>query len=112
VQKEILASSRTAGVALREEIRKAEAGSIPIMQQFGLNLVHADAAAIAEWRKLAESIWPKLKGTMVPPALFDEVKKLRDEYRKTHPVATAAETETRPQSARAAGLPSARKKRQ
>jgi TRAP-type transport system periplasmic protein len=90
VQKEMLESAKKAGVALREEIRKAEAGSIPIMQQFGLNLVKPDAKATAEWRQLAEGIWPKLRGTMVPPDLFDQVKRLRDEYRKTHPVATAA----------------------
>jgi hypothetical protein len=27
---------------------------------------------------------------MVPPDLFDEVKRLRDEYRKAHPAAAAA----------------------
>ncbi len=90
VQKDILASSRKAGVALREEIRKAEAGAVPIMQQFGLNVVHADPKTIAEWRQLTESIWPKFRGALVPPDLFDEVKRLRDDYRKTHPVAAAA----------------------
>ncbi len=90
VQKEMLASAKTAGVALREEIRKAEASSVPMMQQFGLNVVHADAKALAEWRQLSESIWPKLRGTMVPPDLFDEVKRLRDEYRKQHPGTAAA----------------------
>ncbi|MBZ5609609.1 MAG: TRAP transporter substrate-binding protein DctP [Acidobacteriia bacterium] len=90
VQKEMLASAKTAGVALREEIRKAEASSVPMMQQFGLNVVHADPKALAEWRQLSESIWPKLRGSMVPPDLFDEVKRLRDEYRKQHPGANAA----------------------
>ncbi len=90
VQKEMLASAKTAGVALREEIRKAEASSVPMMQQFGLNVVHADAKALAEWRQLSESIWPKLRATMVPPDLFDEVKRLRDEYRKQHPGTAAA----------------------
>jgi TRAP-type transport system periplasmic protein len=90
VQKEMLASARTAGVALRDEIRKAEVGAVPIMQQFGLNVVHPDAKTIAEWRQLTESIWPKFRGAVVPPDLFDEVKRLRDEYRKTHPVANAA----------------------
>jgi TRAP-type transport system periplasmic protein len=90
VQKQMLESSHAAGVALREEIRKAEAGAVPIMQQFGLNVVHPDAKTIAEWRKLTESIWPKFRGAVVPPDLFDEVKRLRDEYRKTHPVANAA----------------------
>ena len=90
VQKQMLVSSHTAGVALREEIRKAEAGSVPMMQQFGLNVVKPDAKAMAEWRKLSESIWPKLRGTMVPADLFDEVKRLRDEYRKTHHAARPA----------------------
>src|ERR1700738_4480445 len=85
VQKEMMQSARTAGVALRDEIRKAEASSIPLMQQFGLNVVHADPKAVAEWRQLSEAIWPKLRGTMVPADLFDEVKRLRDEYRKAHP---------------------------
>lgn len=93
LQKQFMASAQTAGVALREEIRKAEANAIPLMQQFGLNVVHADPAAVAEWRKLAESIYPRIKGTMVPPDLFDEVVRLRDEYRKTHAVrASAAKT--------------------
>ncbi|HYL77980.1 MAG TPA: TRAP transporter substrate-binding protein DctP [Bryobacteraceae bacterium] len=92
VQKEMLASARTAGVALRDEIRKAESSSIPMMQQFGLNVVHADAKAEGEWRQLAESIWPKLRGTMVPPDLFDQVKQLRDEFRKKHPASSAAGT--------------------
>jgi len=90
VQKEMMASARTAGVALRDEIRKTEAGSIPLMQQFGLNVVHADPKAVAEWRQLAESIWPKLRGGAVPPDLFDQVKRLRDDYRKTHPGAAVA----------------------
>ncbi len=90
VQKEMMQSARTAGVALRDEIRKSEASSIPLMQQFGLNVVHADPKAVAEWRQLAEGIWPKLRGQAVPADLFDQVKRLRDEYRKTHHGAVVA----------------------
>jgi TRAP-type transport system periplasmic protein len=90
VQKEMMQSARKAGVALRDEIRKAEAGSIPLMQQFGLNVVPADPKTVAEWRQLAEAIWPKMRGNMVPPDLFDEVKRLRDEYRKAHNTSTVA----------------------
>jgi len=93
VQKQMLDSAHAAGTALRAEIRKAEASSIPMMQQFGLNVVHADPKTIAEWRQLTESIWPKLRGTMVPPDLFDEVKRLRDEYRKAHHATSTAGTQ-------------------
>jgi hypothetical protein len=75
---------------LRDEIRKAEAGSVPIMQQFGLNVVHPDAKTVTAWRQLTESIWPKFRGPVVPADLFDQVKRLRDEYRKTHPAASVA----------------------
>jgi len=88
VQKSMLESSRKAGVELREEIRKAEAGSVPIMQQFGLNVIHPDAKTVAEWQSLAEGIWPKFRGPVVPADLFDQVKQLRNEYRKLHPATT------------------------
>src|SRR5579864_2423421 len=90
VQKDMMDSAKKAGVALREEIRKAETNSIPMMQQFGLNVVKADPKALAEWHQLAEGIWPRLRGTIVPADLFDQVKRLRDDYRKTHPAASAA----------------------
>jgi len=53
-------------------------------------VVKADAKANAQWRQLSESIWPKLRGPMVPADLFDQVKRLRDEYRKAHPASSAA----------------------
>lgn len=89
LQKKMMASAREAGVGLRAEIRKAEANAIPLMQQFGLNVVHADPAAQAEWQKLAESLYPKFKATMVPPDLFDDVERLRDQYRKAHGIRAA-----------------------
>ena len=50
-----------------------------------LTVTHLDAAALAEWRQQTEAIYPRMKGKMVPPDLFDEVQKLRDEYRAQHP---------------------------
>lgn len=90
VQKKMLESAHVAGVGLREEIRKSEAQSVPLMQQFGLNVVHADEKAVAQWRALCESVYSKLRGQYIPADLFDEVKRLRDEYRKAHPAARAA----------------------
>jgi TRAP-type C4-dicarboxylate transport system substrate-binding protein len=90
VQKKMRESALTAGVALRDEIRKAEAGAVPIMQQFGLNVVHPDPKTVTEWRQLTESIWPKFRGAVVPADLFDKVKSLRDEYRKAHAAAAPA----------------------
>lgn len=86
VRPEILKISQQAGVDIREEIRKLESGSIGMMQQFGLNVVHPDAAAYAEWKQLIETkLYPSMRSQGMPPDLFDEVKRLRDEYRKAHP---------------------------
>src|SRR5947209_7047456 len=87
---EIMKASKQAGADIREEIRKLESGSIGMMQQFGLNVVHPDAAAYAEWKQLIESkLYPSLRSQGMPADLFDEVKRLRDEYRKSHPHAQA-----------------------
>jgi TRAP-type C4-dicarboxylate transport system substrate-binding protein len=92
LQKQMQESARVAGIGLREEIRKAEASSIPLMQQFGLNVVHADDKSLEEWHRLSASLYPKFRGSIVPAELFDEVLRLRDEYRKTHPVERATAT--------------------
>ena len=85
VQKEILKSSREAGVQLREEIRNLENGAVGLMQQFGLNVEHPTPEAVAQWRQLIESkLYPVLRGQGMPPDLFDEVQKLHREYVKAH----------------------------
>ena len=49
-----------------------------------LTVTSPDAAALAEWRKQTEAMYPKMKDKMVPPDLFAEVQKLRDESRTQH----------------------------
>jgi len=46
-----------------------------------LTVVKPDAAALAEWRRQTEAIYPKMKDKMIPADLFEEVRRLRDEYR-------------------------------
>jgi len=38
--------------------------------------------AEAEWRTLFESVYPKLRGGLVPADMFDEVRRLLRDYRK------------------------------
>jgi TRAP-type C4-dicarboxylate transport system substrate-binding protein len=84
---DMMKAAREAGVSLRDGIRKMGDEAIVTMQKRRLQVIHADAAAVAEWRREAEGVYPKLRGSQVPAELFDEVRKLRNEYR-----ATAAET--------------------
>jgi TRAP-type C4-dicarboxylate transport system substrate-binding protein len=82
---DMLAAAREAGGALRDGIRKMGEDAVATMQKRRLQVVHADATIVAEWRKEAESVYPKLRGSRVPADLFDEVRRLRDEYRATQP---------------------------
>ena len=80
---DMMKAAREAGVSLRDGIRKMGDEAIVTMQKRRLQVIHADAATVAEWRREAEGVYPKLRGGQVPAELFDEVRKLRDEYRAT-----------------------------
>ena len=79
----MLESARTAGRQLREKIRKLGEDAIPEMEKRGLNVVTLDEAELALWRSEAERAYPKLRGDYAPADLFDEVVRLRDEFRET-----------------------------
>jgi TRAP-type C4-dicarboxylate transport system substrate-binding protein len=77
----MLEASRRAGNDLRDDIRKLGDDAIPEMQKRGLTVVELGPADMALWREEADNAYGRLRGTFVPPELFDEVKRLRDEYR-------------------------------
>ncbi len=78
---DLLAAAREAGIALRDGIRKMGDDAVVTMQKRRLQVIHVDGANLADWRKEAESVYPKLRGSLVPADLFDDVRRLRDEYR-------------------------------
>lgn len=99
-QKQILAISQKAGVELRQEIRGLEEGSVGMMQTMGLNVETATPQARAQWKSLIEAkLYPALRSRGMPADLFDEVKSLRDQYRREH----AAPEAPKKKAARKAG---------
>lgn len=78
---EMLAAARDAGEGLRGGIRKMGDEAIAAMQKRKLTVVPVAPAVLAEWRREAEAIYPTIRGRWVPADIFDEVKRLRDEYR-------------------------------
>jgi hypothetical protein len=44
--------------------------------------VPVPAAARARWERLAESLYPRLRGGIVPTPAFEEALRLRDEHRR------------------------------
>ena len=78
---EMLQAAHESGEGMRGGIRKMSDDAIATMQKHGLTVVHADAPIVSEWRKEVEGVYPKLRGRTIPADLFDEVRKLRDDFR-------------------------------
>ena len=77
----LLKAARDAGEQLRDEIRQAGEDAVGEMAARGLKVVELDDATRALWRAEVEAVYPKLRGTLAPADLFDEVVRLRDEFR-------------------------------
>ena len=78
----LLEIARESGARLRKEVREAEARDVDAMKKRGLNVVAVSPAQRAQWQKLTESLYPKIRGPIVPAEAFDEAMRYRDEYRK------------------------------
>jgi TRAP-type C4-dicarboxylate transport system substrate-binding protein len=79
---ELFKVSQEAGARLQKEIRESETKDVDAMKKRGLTVVPVSAAQRAQWQKLTESIYPRIRGKVVPAEAFDEAMRYRDEYRK------------------------------
>lgn len=91
----LLKAAQEAGEAYETEIRRSGDDAIAQMKQRGLNVVPLDAASREAWEREICDAYPKLRGRLGPVDLFDEVIRLRDEYRK-RPCGTAAPAPAKP----------------
>jgi len=82
VRPAVMQVTRDAGVRLRKEVRDAENRDVEAMKKRGLTVVPVSAAQKAQWQKLTESLYPSIRGKIVPAEAFDEAMRYRDEYRK------------------------------
>jgi TRAP-type C4-dicarboxylate transport system substrate-binding protein len=82
VRPELLKVSQEAGARLQKEIREAEAKDVEAMKKRGLTVVPVSAAQRAQWQKLTESIYPRIRDKVVPAEAFDAAMRYRDEFRK------------------------------
>ena len=61
--------------------RKESDEAVAAMQKRGLHVVPIPPPLLAQWRTTSEQMYPKIRGTMVPADMFDEVTRLVTEYR-------------------------------
>ena len=74
-------AAEEAGTQMRARGRQEAEDSVQTMAKRGLKVQKATPEVEAEWRRLAESVYPKIRGNMVPAAMFDKVQRLLAEYR-------------------------------
>ena len=80
----LLAVTHEAGRRLDAQVRKQEQEAIAAMVKRGLKPVTVPPDALKEWQVLTKSIYPEIRGKMIPAEYFDQALKLRDEYRAAH----------------------------
>jgi TRAP-type C4-dicarboxylate transport system substrate-binding protein len=77
-----------AAARLRGEREVADAEAVAAMQKRGLTVHTPTPEVEAEWRQLAESVYPKIRGAMVPADMFDAVQRTLARYRSINVGAT------------------------
>jgi len=82
VRPQLLQAAQDDGHRLQQEIRASGDRDVEAMKKRGLNVVAVDPKAAALWQKTAESMYPRIRGKIIPADAFDEAMRYRDEYRK------------------------------
>jgi TRAP-type C4-dicarboxylate transport system substrate-binding protein len=78
----ILESAAVAGIEIRTQSRLEAEQSIEAMKKRGLVVQKVGPEIEARWEAAAREIYPKIRGSMVPEEIFDEVQRLIMEYRE------------------------------
>jgi TRAP-type C4-dicarboxylate transport system substrate-binding protein len=80
-QAALSAAAIESGKQFQAQGRRESEEAVVAMQKRGLTVVPIPAPLLAEWRKANEQMYPKIRGTLVPEDMFDEVVRLVTEYR-------------------------------
>jgi TRAP-type C4-dicarboxylate transport system substrate-binding protein len=84
LQSQVRAASDLAGSNIRVQARKEVDEAVQAMQKRGLHVNKPNAEQLKEWNDLAEKLYPKIRGTLVPADTFDEVFAHLKAYRALH----------------------------
>ena len=77
----LLEIARASGAKVTADVRRENDDALAQMKKRGLTVVHADPEAWREPLAKAEAV---IRAKVVGPAIYDKVKKLRDEFRAQH----------------------------
>jgi TRAP-type C4-dicarboxylate transport system substrate-binding protein len=86
-QQALRTASDKAGVQIRAKARQEVDDAVDAMKKRGLVVSKPNAEQMREWNDLADKLYPRIRGTMVPAETFDEVFKHLKAYRTSKGVA-------------------------
>ena len=69
----VRAAGERAGQQIRQKARQEVEEAVDAMKKRGLVVHRPNAQQMQEWNELAEKLYPRIRGTMVPAETFDEV---------------------------------------
>jgi TRAP-type transport system periplasmic protein len=72
-QQALTKAGEKAGVAMRTQARKEVDEAVAAMVKRGLTVHRPNEAQLREWNQLAEQLYPRIRGTLVPADTFDQV---------------------------------------
>ncbi|MCK6387341.1 MAG: TRAP transporter substrate-binding protein DctP [Zoogloea sp.] len=75
------AAGTRAGLQMRSQARKEVDEAVDAMKKRGLQVHTPTPEQMKEWNTLAEQLYSRIRGRMVPAETFDEVMKLLKDYR-------------------------------
>jgi len=80
-RKSLQKAADAAGAQMRTRGRRDAEESVQTMGKRGLKTHTVTPEIEAEWRRIAEAVYPKIRGNMVPADMFDKVQRLLADYR-------------------------------
>lgn len=83
---ELLRSAETIGRRIKAVSREESTGAVRAMERkHGLQVHRVAPETEKVWRAAAESVYPKIRGRIIPADLFDKLQRLLKEYRSHAP---------------------------
>ena len=77
----MMKSAAQCGQEIQEHGRQENLDAVAAMQKRGLQIHTVSKEQEAEWRRFSESLYPNIRGTIVPADMFDQVVHLLHDYR-------------------------------
>ena len=80
-KQQLLQAAADAGNEIQTRARAEALQAIEVMKAHGMQVHEVSPAIEADWRKVAETMYPEIRGSMVPSDFFDLVQQILASYR-------------------------------